>query len=387
MNREHPRLRELFLGYLEGSLSALDQQEFWSYVDDPAFEQSMKQILSERFGEEDMPVHLSKDKQRQLLAHIYQYADGVVPVKSRSRFHWLPYAAAALAIAIMATLILYSIMGGNMFRDNRSALVVKEDVLPLGNKATLTLADGRAFDLSESKSGIVMNDNHVVYRDGTHEVVELPTNTIQQLVLTTPRGSTYQLTLPDGSLVWLNAGSTLKYPSTFNDQERLVVLEGEAFFEVSKSQAPFRVQSTHQTVEVLGTLFNVSAYTDEHTTQTTLVEGSVQVVDAHMKSRNQLIPGQQSTLQKNGLVEIKKVDMEQYIAWKDGLFYFQKTPFDDMMRQISKWYDVDVVYKSTIPNYTFSGRMGRNLSLMTVLELLNVSSIQVKLVNNQLIVK
>src|SRR5690606_20211656 len=113
----------------------------------------------------------------------------------------------------------------------------------------------------------------------------------------------------------------------------------------------------------------------EHTTQTTLVEGSVQVVDAHMKSRNQLIPGQQSTLQKNGLVEIKKVDMEQYIAWKDGLFYFQKTPFDDMMRQISKWYDVDVVYKSTIPNYTFSGRMGRNLSLMTVLELLNVSSV------------
>lgn len=390
MNQEHRRIRKLFLGYLEGKLSSLDQQEFWSYLNDPTFEQTIKQLLSERFDQENAPVGLSETKQQQLLTHIFGYQDNVTILKSKRRFRWLPYVAAMLIAAMAATWIIYSVIDGRIAHSERSFAVVSSDVPPGTNKATLILADGRIINLSESESGIVIKDDQIVYLDELREVTDLPVNTVQQLVLAAPKGGTYQLTLSDGTRVWLNAGSTLTYPSGFDKRERLVELEGEAFFEVSKSTVPFRVRSAGQIVEVLGTTFNISAYPDEPATRTTLVEGSVQVMNSRANTTNRLVPGQQSTLQKNGVLNVKKVAIEQYIAWKDGLFYFQNTSFEDMMWQISKWYDVEVVYAKTIPSDTFTGTMSRNLSLMTVLELLNVSdvpNVQLRLIDKQLIVE
>ncbi len=391
MNQEHRRIHELFSGYLEGKLSSLDQQEFWDYLNDPAFEQIIKQLLSERFDQEDVPVHLNEAKQERLLTHIFEYQDNVATLKSKSSLRWLPYVAAMLIATIAVTWIIYSVIDGRRIaHSERNIAAASTDVPPGTNKATLTLADGRIINLSESESGIVIKDDNIVYHDESHEIVDLPVDAIQRLVLAAPRGGTYQLTLPDGSRVWLNAGSTITYPSRFDNRERLVELEGEAFFEVSKSTVPFRVRSAGQTVEVLGTAFNISAYTDEPTALTTLVEGSVQIMNVQTETRHKLQPGQQSSLQKNGVLDIKAVDVKRYIAWKEGLFHFQNTPFEDIMKQISRWYDVDVVYATSIPSDTFTGTMSRNLSLMTVLELLNVSNIphvQLRLIDKQLIVE
>ncbi|GGC22487.1 iron dicitrate transporter FecR [Parapedobacter defluvii] len=391
MNPKHRRIHELFSDHLEGKLSSLDQQEFRDYLNDPAFEQTIKQLLSERFDQEDVPVSLSKAKQQQLLTHIFGYQDSVTTLKSKKVRPWLPYVAAILVAVLAVTLIIYSVRDRYTIQSDQSvAIVAVADVPPGTNKATLTLADGRIIDLSESESGIVVKDDRIAYHDDLREVVDLPVSGVQQLVLAAPKGGTYQLTLSDGTRVWLNAGSTLTYPSGFGKRERLVELEGEAFFEVSKSTVPFRVRSAGQTVEVLGTTFNISAYPDEPATRTTLVEGSVQVVDSRTNTTNRLVPGQQSTLQKNGILNVKKIAIEQYIAWKEGLFYFQNTSFEDMMWQISRWYDVEVVYAKAIPNDTFTGTMSRNLSLMTVLELLNVSdvpNVQLRLIDKQLIVE
>ncbi len=390
MNQGHRRIHELFLGYLEGKLSSLDQQEFWDYLNDPAFEQTIKQLLSERFDQEEVPVSLNGARQEQLLAHIFGNRENVTILKSKRWFRWLPRAAAILAIAMAVTWVIYSVSDKGATQADRSFAVAAGDIPPGTNKATLTLADGRIINLGESESGIVIKDDHIVYHDELREVVGLPVNTVQQLVLAAPKGGTYQLTLSDGTRVWLNAGSTLTYPSGFDKRERLVELEGEAFFEVSKSTVPFRVRSEGQTVEVLGTAFNISAYPEESATLTTLIEGSVQVFAPHATTKSKLLPGQQSTVQKHGIVDVKTVNVERYIAWKEGLFYFENTSFEDMMRQISRWYDVDIVYANAVPNDTFTGTMSRNLSLMTVLELLNVSDIpdvQLRLIDKQLIVE
>jgi len=227
------------------------------------------------------------------------------------------------------------------------------------------------------------------------------------LTLATPKGGTYQITLPDGTKVWLNAASSLRYPGSFDGDERVVELEGEAYFEVSEQahggrsaagsgshvhtftssqKIPFKIISKGQTVEVLGTQFNISAYADDLEVKTTLVEGSVQIVNANSKAVNKLLPGQQSTVRGRN-TDIQAVDTEKYTAWKTGLFHFSNTPFEDMMRQISRWYDVEVVYTATVPGDTFTGKMSRDLSLMTVLELLNVSNVQVRLEGKQLIVE
>jgi len=259
------------------------------------------------------------------------------------------------------------------------------DLPPGGNRAKLTLADGRALDLSEAQSGIVVGEKDITYDNGTSEVVKLPSDAVVSLTLSTPKGGTYQLTLADGSRVWLNAGSKLTYPSRFGDKERLVELEGEAFFEISKSPIPFRVLSSDQTVEVLGTTFTISAYPDESPTKTTLVEGSVQAVHSSSKTASRLVPGKQSVLTREKM-DVRIADLEKELAWKNGLFFFRNTPFEEMMTQISRWYDVEITYRSQVPGYTFTGKMSRDLSLMTVLELLNVSNVHVQLMNNQLIV-
>ena len=375
MNQENQRIQELFLGYIAGTLSAVDQQEFWDYLNDPAFEQPIKQLLADRFDAESQSAGLSEAKQQQLLDHIFAYERNDRVLRPKRRLRWIRYAAAMFAVVTAVSFIIYSIQNREVISGDRDTVAMRDDIPPGTNKATLTLAEGRVIDLSEAESGIVIEGDRIAYHDDLHEVVDLSTDTVQQLVLAAPRGGTYQLTLSDGTRVWLNAGSTLSYPSSFDEDERVVELRGEAFFDVHKSTIPFRVHSAGQAVEVLGTTFNVSAYADEPATVTTLVSGSVQVVEKHANTINRLVPGQQSSLHKDGTMQVRRVAIEQYIAWKEGLFAFQNTPFEEMMRQISRWYDVDVVYGKSIPEDTFTGTLSRDLSLMTVLELLNVSDV------------
>jgi len=285
---------------------------------------------------------------------------------------WLPYAAALFILPLSITWIFYTNRAGN---ETEVAAFKPADVVPGGNRATLTLADGRQIDLSDTQSGIVIGQERILYEEGAEELAGLELGEAVPLELWVPRGGTYQVTLADGTRVWLNSESKLKYPSRFDGNERVVELEGEAYFSVTKRESghwPFHVVVDGQTVEVLGTEFNVSAYPDEPK-KTTLVEGSVAVTNPSSGRTSSISPGEQAIVSGTTL-DVVTVDVYKYTAWKDGLFYFKYTPFDELIREVARWYNVKVIYEGAIPKETFSGKMRRELSLMTALDLLDVST-------------
>src|SRR5690606_7907066 len=221
---------------------------------------------------------------------------------------------------------------------------------------------------------------------GNDDTPESSSSTINHQ-LSTPKGGTYQITLADGTNVWLNSESTLKYPTRFWGNERVVELEGEAYFEVTAqtagvrtpNQVPFRVISKGQTVEVLGTQFNISAYADEAEIKTTLVEGRVKVnADESPFESLLLVPGEQAIL-AGTVMQKQQVDVEQFIAWKDGLFSFKETELHAVMRQLSRWYDVTIAYQDNVPTTHYYGAISRNESLAGVLELLQQSGLNFKI--------
>lgn len=265
----------------------------------------------------------------------------------------------------------------------------KTDIAPGGNKATLVLADGTSVDLSAAQSGIIVTDAGISYQDGAS--LRLPPT--EAFVLATPRGGTYRVTLPDGSKVWLNASSTLKYPSRFDGEERVVELTGEAYFEVRQQTqdnrrqtlfVPFLVKTNGQTVEVLGTQFNISAYADEPETKTTLVEGAVRLLAGATGEQVLLAPGEQGTLTSNSLSK-QQVDIQQFTAWQAGYFAFSNTPIDAVMRQLERWYDIEVRYEGgVIPADRFDGEISRELTLQQVLNGLATTRINYRIEGNTL---
>lgn len=306
---------------------------------------------------------------------------------------WLrPWVAAAAAVVtfLAASAIIYTT---TRMEDQPMKLTLgnRHDVPPGGNRATLTLADGRTIKLDEARDGIVIGAHEITYNDGVSLGVKSGEEDVRReistLELTTPKGGTYQITLSDGTVVWLNASSTMKYPSLFSGNERLVELIGEAYFLVAKdADRPFKVRSARQEIEVLGTEFNVSAYPGNRESKTTLVEGLVQIRNNQSNAKNKLLPGQQSAIE-GASTDVKEVPVEQYIAWKSGMFHFKHTPFVEMMEQVERWYDIKIIYRNGIPTDTFSGRMRRDVSLLTVLDLLKVSRIKFQLDGNKLFIE
>ena len=264
-----------------------------------------------------------------------------------------------------------------------------KQVKPGRQQAYLTLANGKRMVLNDLGTGVVAAENGVQIRKTTageliYEICKAcqpqensPAkgfNTIE-----TPRGGQYQLRLTDGTIVWLNAGSTFKYPLSFDGNKRSVELSGEAYFEVAKdSRHPFVVQSKLQEVEVLGTHFNISSYSNEASVKTILLEGAVKVrsLPALKETAGKSVtlkPGQQSVLIKDQL-KVGQIDIEDAIGWKQGLFIFNEDPLVEVMHKISRWYDVDITFADpSLKNTRFSGSISRNLSLLKVLEKLSVT--------------
>lgn len=323
---------------------------------------------------------------------------------------WLPYAAAV---------VLMTVVGAWLFFDGprvnqQGEIVNMADIHPGGNRATLTLADGRTIDLNEAQAGIVVgdelvyNDGSTVLADGQQPTAGGPVDGNESRVpsvshlmsLTTPKGGTYQITLPDGTTVWLNAASTLTYPGHFTGDERVVELEGEAYFDVSErwsaagdpttgahvSRVPFKVISNSQTIEVLGTQFNVNAYADEQAIRTTLVEGSVRIWGDLIRDYV-LRPGEQAVLTDNRL-DVRSVDTEEFTAWKDGYFYFNDADIYTVMRQFARWYDIEVVIDMQNMDDLFIGKIPRNVDLHTALKVLKRVGVNAELnEKRQLVIK
>jgi transmembrane sensor len=281
--------------------------------------------------------------------------------------------------------------------DQKSVIV--NDIVAGENKAILTLGDGSKIILDDAKNGILANqggnsilkaaEGEVIYsfisevKDSQTEDLNAPViyNTIE-----TPKGGKFQIKLPDGSKVWLNAASSLRFPTVFNGSKRQVELIGEAYFEVSPDKSKiFEVNTRNQVVQVLGTHFNINAYMDEPTVNTTLLEGSVRVSDLRTNISQLLKPGEQSQLSEQ-IEVINLKNTNEAVAWKEGYFQFDEADIKTVMRQIERWYDVSVVYEGDLPNYRFGGEIERNLSLLQVLKVLEKTKVHFRLEGREVIV-
>lgn len=315
-----------------------------------------------------------------------------IPTPQRS-FTWIRYAAAAIII-ITAGAMVYLLAGKSP--DTHSikpiAQTPAQDILPGGDRAILTLGDGSTIVLDSARNGqlsrqgaVTINkaDGRLTYSKGQDGGDAVVYNTLR-----TPRAGQYQVVLPDGSQVWLNNASSLRYPAVFSGTERLVELTGEAYFEIAKDkQHPFKVHiDGGNTVEVLGTHFNINAYPDEAIQKTTLLEGTIRFSTPDKQAV--LRPGQQADADAGKQVKIlEDVDTEGVIAWKKGYFHFSHARTEDAMRQLSRWYDVEVSYENGVPHREFHGKIQRSLLLSQVLEILNTNQLHCYVQGRKLIVK
>jgi ferric-dicitrate binding protein FerR (iron transport regulator) len=258
----------------------------------------------------------------------------------------------------------------------------KNDVAPGSNKAILTLADGSSITLDEAKNdtlGKQGNTNIIKTQNGqVLYKAEKATAAITYNTLTTPRGGQYQLTLPDGTQVWLNAASSLHFPTSFSGNSREVELTGEGYFDVASSpEKPFRVKVNGTTIAVLGTQFNIMAYPNEQAMAVTLITGAVNVSNNGIVKKLQ--PGQQARIPANNNITITDVDTQAAVAWKNGFFIFDRADIATVMRQLERWYDIDVVYEGTPREMRFGGGMQRSLPLSRVLNILERNQVLFKI--------
>lgn len=297
------------------------------------------------------------------------------------RRKWMVAAAAILLIMLSAGSYYLFIKN-----DNEQPLVRNKpvpqlnDIAPGGNKALLTLADGTTIVLDSAANGTLtsqgniqvkkLHNGQIAYIINGQQVTE--NDEAFYNTISTPRGGQYQVTLADGTKVWLNAASSIRFPVVFTGTERKVEMTGEAYFEVFKNKAnPFKVKAAGSEVAVLGTYFNVNAYTDESAIRTTLLEGSVKVsVPGITKTgaEKYLTPGQQSAVLVNGMIDVlNDADTEEAVAWKNGRFQFHSADLKSILRQIARWYDVEVVYNGNV-NLHFTGQLTRNGNVSKVFE-------------------
>ncbi|MDR2281853.1 MAG: FecR domain-containing protein [Sphingobacterium sp.] len=358
--------------YLRDELSEVEKEDLKEWTDaDPAREQYLSKLKEGNLLQQELKqykdlwnANVGIARQKRIKERLMRR----IPRPERTTHtirRWLPYVAAVLAIAIGTWL------GVRLLSPSDSATIIAADtILPPQHGATLTLADGSVMALNADKEGIIISQNQIMYSDSSSQVADLghdnDSSPIQMLTLTTPFGTTYQARLPDGSQVWLNGGSKIHYPSRFVGNDRLVELEGEAFFAVTKAVIPssegkggtrrsFIVKTDKQTVKVLGTKFNISAYKDETATKTTLLEGAVRVEPTKSKNKAvDLSPGQQFTTDGSS-GQLKDVDIEQYTSWKDGYFMLEGS-LQDVLTQVCRWYNVELV---------FEGEFKQSLSLVT----------------------
>ncbi|MEP7377201.1 MAG: FecR domain-containing protein [Chitinophagaceae bacterium] len=268
---------------------------------------------------------------------------------------------------------------------------VENDVLPGGNKAILTLSDGYAISLDDAKNGqLAQQGNAQIAKLGNGQIayseIEGKQSEVVFNTLTTPRGGQFRLTLPDGSQVWLNSASSIKYPTAFIGRQRKIEITGEAYFEIAHNPAkPFIVSVNEMTVKVLGTHFNINAYDDEASVKTTLLEGSVSLEKSDAVAT--LTPRQQAQIENSGKIKvIDNVDIDQVIAWKNGYFSFNRADLQTVMRQIARWYDVDISYEGKIPERQFGGKIDRNSNASEVLKILQETKVHFRIEGRKIIV-
>lgn len=293
--------------------------------------------------------------------------------RQKRLFYIRTSAAAAAVLLVVGSLLFFNHSAVKSLNKKETQLTNQED---FKGKAVLTLSDGRRVDLNGLKSGsAITEEGAVLSKSSTAELSYLSAQTENinaYNAIQTPIGLSFRVNLPDGSRVWINSMSKLKYPLHFNNEERIVELEGEAYFEIAKnnkadgSRKPFKVITKNQTVEVLGTHFNVRAYEDERLEKTTLLEGAVRV---HAQNQAKMLrPGEQATYAiPRNTISISEVNPEYAVAWKEGYFSFNDVNVVTMMNELKRWYDIEVVYQSQSTDKKISGTFSRTKNISELL--------------------
>ncbi|MFI5163367.1 MAG: FecR family protein [Sphingobacteriales bacterium] len=297
-----------------------------------------------------------------------------------------PRIAAAASILLFLSIGAYFILRKKQSTQQLARNHQYIDIKPGGNKATLILSNGAKIVLTGAKNGnIARQANTIIKKTADGRVVYEANQKVSPAggdiegtaynTMTTPRGGRYEATLADGTRFVLDAGSSIRYPVQFTGKERLVEITGQVYFEVTHDSAhPFIVSVKGQTIEDVGTQFNINAYNDEPVIRTTLIEGSVRVTKSNETAM--LRPGQQAvTVPNSNTITIKNADIKEAVAWKNGRISFSNEDIQEIMRQVSRWYDVDIRYEGTIPARQFDGSISRNANLADLLKILEFNNI------------
>jgi len=381
------RVAYLVAGFMRGTLTDAENIE----LDDWVTESMDNQRLFERLTDEKNIAEWLKEKQRfntgAALENIKSKISFTPPKKKATIRSLWPYpAAACLVIGLILTFLL---MPNKNPKTPTMVQTKPADLAPGKDRATLTLSDGRRVVLDSLHNGVLaaQGNTNITKLDSGQLAYQLvhPTGLPQVEMyntLTIPGGGQYKLVLPDGTKVWLNASSSLKYPAVFGGAKRRVELTGEGYFEVAKDPMyPFEVSANGATVQVLGTHFNINAYTDEPVLRVTLAEGSIKLNNSML-----LQPGEEARVAKNGNILKGKADLETALAWKNGQFVFKETPLDVLMRQVGRWYNTGIAYE-TVNNEHFNASIPRDVPVSKLLHILEATGrVHFKIDNNQITV-
>lgn len=393
-----PRVSYLLEQRLKQQLTSSEADELLSILQQPEYESMVTDVLSDLAQTETEELGLDPASLRASVHQILLVDKAPErPLAPVHRVHflkaaWLRYAAAVVLLFLMGGAVYYYRSGSHQQPVAQlPPATVQPDFKAGGAVATLTLSDGTRIALDTAADGslarqgnadiIKLQQGQLAYKTGSKTDAEILYNTIN-----TPRGGQYEVVLPDGSKVWLNAASSLRFPTTFKGRSREVEITGEAYFEIAKNAAmPFYVRTNGMSVEVLGTAFNVNAYADEPVIRTTLVAGSVRVKKDQVTAM--LTPGQQSSLLPNGSMDInKEADIDGALAWKNGFFRLTSSDIPTIMRQLARWYDVEIAFEGGVPAGHITGEVPRGTSLSKVLKVFETSGVHFRIEGKKIVV-
>jgi transmembrane sensor len=407
LNRE--QLEELYNKYIQNNCTHQECEALINELGASPEDGMNEEVISRLFNATWEGLDVFPDKYQLPALTLPQetaYGTPVIDMYAMKR-RWMRIAAAAAILLVLGTAAFWLVRTRET--DLPTPVATVKDISPGGNKATLTLADNSTIILDSAANGqlaqqgnanvIKLNDGQLVYKQeggtsGKPFTIDHPStyNTLR-----TPRGGQYQLVLPDGSKVWLNAASAITYPTAFPGKERIIQIDGEAYLEVAHdARKPFKVQANGTEVEVLGTHFNVHAYSDEESIKTTLVEGRVRVVNNNRSTKYEagsknaeviLKPGEQAVLEPHSPLTINRSpDIEEVLAWKNGLFRFNNADIESVMKQVERWYDVEVVYEGPKPEGHFRGKISRDVMASEMLKIIEASGVKCTIKNKKIII-
>lgn len=389
------KISDLAFKYLKGELDAAETEELNEYL---AASEDNRLFFESLINTDDISANVKAIYELDRAATWQTIVANTPRLQKRKIILMRPSLKYAAAVILVAALGAYVYI--NKTKKPDVAVVnpltpVQTDLQPGGNKATLTLAGGQTITLDNAGNGnIATQGNTTVIKTADGQLAYNNPGkdaNVYYNTVSTPKGGQYQLTLADGTKIWMNAASMLRFPTAFTGKERLIELNGEAYFEVAKNaQAPFIVKTkSGTTVQVLGTHFNIMAYSDEKDTKTTLLEGAVKV--ACGASEATIKPGQQAlSLINNATASIsinKAASISEAIAWKNGVFEFNNADLKMVMRQIARWYDVDITYEGNLPEKVFTGSMARNLNAADLLSGIEFIGVKFKIDGKKIVVR